>query len=289
MQSMDMTQPRPAKLQAHPAGGLHPAASPCARNYGHGYRGAPEDGPADRWRRNTALLQCDHPKVRLLGMKLTQLKCGERDKAVACYEYVRHLNYGFSGDAMRTPSVSVLAEKAGDGFSKATLFMALLRSLDIACRLRVVLLRPAYLHGIAPLDDKVLEHAFTEVLIEGEWLAVDSYVADTRLAMRARLRLAEDGRSAGYGVHANGHVAWDARSSSFGQFSTDDAPGLPMLDLGAFDDLQHYYRAMGLTRLSAWANRRRWMFASVMANRRLHKLRGQDHLTIAARLHAAAY
>jgi hypothetical protein len=206
-------------------------------------------------------------------LKLTQLKSGGREKALACYEFVRKLEFTCSMDAGRMPSVEVLAARMGDGFSKSTLFIALLRSIGMPARLRVVLLRPAYLGGLAGLDGDLAEHAFTEVLIEGEWLAVDSYVVDLALGLRARKRLLLEGRNAGYGVHAKGQVSWDGRGSSFGQFSSEDPASLPMMDLGTDDDVRQFQLSLGPMRLSQWASRKRWQFASVIVNRRIRSAR----------------
>ncbi|MDB5872558.1 MAG: hypothetical protein JWQ07_2000 [Ramlibacter sp.] len=252
---------------------LFPDASTLDESYGKDYRGHPGDRPPARWLRDTPLLQLDHPKVRLLAIRLTQLRSGQREKAIACFEFVRKLAFTCPMDAVKMLSTEVLAARTGDGFSKSTLFIALLRSAGIPARLRMVLLRPAYLRGISGVGGRFVEHAFTEVLVQDEWLAVDSYVVDLQLGLKARARLLDEGRRAGYGIHLKGQLSWDACSSSFGQFSVEDPDGLPVLDLGAHDDVQQFYRSLAPRSPTEWANRSRWSLASVMANRRIHKLR----------------
>ncbi|MBI2771986.1 MAG: transglutaminase domain-containing protein [Burkholderiales bacterium] len=273
MQSLDRAQPPQPAMNGCSADGFIFSGSTFHNRYDKDYRGAADAQPPARWIQDTALLQHDHPKVRLLGMKLTQLKSGNRDKAVACFEYVRSLKFSCAVDAVHMPSVEVLAARMGDGFSKSTLFIALLRSVGIPARLRIVLLRPSYMRGISGGDGSVVEHAFTEVLVDREWLGVDTYVIDLQLNLRARTRLAEERRSAGYGVHTKGSVSWDGKSSSFGQFSSEDPGSLPILDLGAYDDVHQFHASAGPAALSEWASRKTWSFTSVMANRRLRKLR----------------
>ena len=50
-----------------------------------------------RWLGNTPLLDIHHPRIRLLAVRLTQLKYGQRAKAQACFEYVRALPFGCIG------------------------------------------------------------------------------------------------------------------------------------------------------------------------------------------------
>lgn len=252
--------------------GFRFAGGKIAERYGPEYRGSSGIEPTQRWLRNTPLLQHDHPKIRLLALKLTQLKSG-REKALACFEFVRKLEFKCSINKKRAGSVDVLAAGMGDGFGKGTLFIAMLRAIGVPARMRVVLLHPTYLTGLAGLDGTLAEHAYTEVWIEGEWLAVDSYVVDLDLGLRARMRLLFEGRNAGYGVHAKGQVSWDARSSSFGQFSSEDPASLPLMDLGTYDDVQQFQHSLRPEALSQWANRKRLQFASIMANRRIRGAR----------------
>ncbi len=237
------------------------------------YRGIGSGDWAHGWLGDSDLLQIDHPKVRLLALKLTQLKSGDREKALACYEFVHRLEFRCSMDARRMPSVEVLTARRGDSLSKSTLFIALLRSIGIPARLRVVLLRPSSFRGLSGLDHDLAEHAFTEMLIQGEWLAVDSSVVDLPLGFRARARLQLEGRKSGYGVHVKGQVSWDGHSSSFGQFSDEDQASLPLTDLGTFDDVQQFQLSRRPARLSAWAVRKRWQFVSIFANRQIRSTR----------------
>ena len=241
--------------------------------YDTGYRRAATRDDATRWLSNTALLQHDHPRIRLLAMRLTQLRSGPREKALACYQFVRKLPFACAADPSNTPAVDVLAAKTGDCCTKGTLFIALLRSIEIPARTRVVSLRPAYLRGIVDTGGELVEHAFTEVLIDQAWQGVDSYAVDLRLGLMARTRLLGEQGQCGYGVHVGGQVAWNARDSSFGHFSSADTESLPLCDFGAFDDVQHFFQATGTHPRPGWVRKQQWVIQAALANWRIRKLR----------------
>ena len=253
--------------------GFFVAGSNLDETYGPAYRGAREAGDATRWLANTKLLQHDHPKIRLLALKLTQLHGGAMQKSLACYRYVRNLPFACAANAATTPSVEVLAARVGDGGTKSTLLIALLRSLGIPARARVVTLKPDILRGFVDLDEGPVPHVFCEVLVEGEWLGVDSYMVDLPLGLKARGRLLSEKRASGYGVHLKGQLGWDGSSSSFGLFSSDDPASLPLLDLGAFDDVASFCRQAGHRLPSTWARKQQWALATSLANRRVRRLR----------------
>lgn len=234
-------------------------------------------GAGARWLCNTALLQHDHPKIRLLALRLTQLKGGAADKALACYHYVRKLPFACAADAPHTSSVDVLAAQAGDAFTKSTLLIALLRSLGIPARARVVALKPDFLWGLVHTGGRPIEHAITEVLIDGQWLGVDSYVVDLALGLKARDRLLQQERSRGWGVHMKGDVAWNGKGHSFALFCARDPDSLPLNELGAFDDIAAFCeRAAGHLQPS-WARKQQWAIAAAMINWRVRKLRDGAH------------
>lgn len=249
-------------------------------NYGPGYRAAATETER-RWLANTRLLQHDHPRIRLLALRLTQLKGPARDKALACYQFVRKLPFTCAADAPHTPSVEVLAARAGDSYTKSTLLVAMLRSLGIAARVRVVVLKAQYLRGLMDIGDHAVEHVFCEVALEGEWLGVDSYAVDLELGLVARTRLLREARRSGYGVHMKGQVTWDGASSSFGLFSCADPSSLPMQDLGVFDDVGHFHESTGHHLRPSWARKQEWALAAALANRRIRKLRGTADAAVA--------
>jgi transglutaminase-like putative cysteine protease len=232
------------------------------------------DDDPERWLINTPLLQFDRPKVRLLATRLTQLQATPRQKAMACFAHLRSLPFGAIADSVGTSSLSVLKYGMGDCHTKSTLMVALLRSSGIPARMRFVSLKPDFLHGIIDNGTQPFEHAMTEVLLDGRWLAVDSYVVDLRLAVAARSRLHREGRKLGYGMHVDGQMSWDGQSHSFGQFNHAHPPSMPLHDWGAFDDPYQFYSSVPYVKHRLdWSTRLKWMVGAKMVNREVASLR----------------
>lgn len=240
----------------------------------HSYLGTLEGDDTGRWLINTPLLQFGHPKIRLLAKRLTQLKSTPRDKALACFAYVRSIPFGCISDSATTPAMAVLKMGKGDCHTKSTLMVALLRSLGIPARMRFVTMKQDFLHGIIDTGGHPIEHAYVEVLLDDEWQAVDSYVVDLRLAMAAKSRLAMEGRKLGYGMHIDGDISWDGQSSSFGQFTVADPASMPLHDWGAFDDPYQFYSSVPYVRERLnWSARFKWLLGAHVVNRKVNELR----------------
>lgn len=227
-----------------------------------------------RWLADTPLLQHDHPKIRLTAKKLTQLRRTPREQAIACFQFLRAMPFGCLPDSTGTSAIAVLRANRGDCHTKTTLMVALLRSLGIPSRMRFVTMRPDFLRGIADLGGEPIEHAYTEVLLDSEWVALDAYVVDPRLAVAAKARLKEEDRALGYGMHRDGTIHWDGRGSAFAQFTPDDPASLPLCDWGAFDDPYQFYSSVAAVRgRLSLAGRLKWSVGSRIVNRRVNALR----------------
>jgi transglutaminase-like putative cysteine protease len=229
-----------------------------------------------RWLRSTPLLQLEHPKIRLTAQRLTQLRATPREKALACFQFVRSLPFGCSADGTGTSALAVLRSGRGDCHTKSTLMLALLRSLGIPSRMRFVTMKPDFLYGIADLGEQPIEHAYTEVLLDDQWLALDSYVVDPRLAVAAKARLKIERRTLGYGMHSQGTIQWDGRSSAFAQFTLDDPDSMPLHDWGAFDDPYLFYSSVAYVRGRLGLGARlKWLVGAQLVNRRVNAIRAE--------------
>lgn len=260
----------------HPQGHRPPDAAGLTQCYGPGYRRARQVGDESRWISNTALLQHDHPRLRIQALRLTQLRNGEREKALACYHFVRSINFSLTADPLNTSSLDVLSANSGDWHSKSTLLTALLRCLAIPARVRVVQTSAFHMFGILNCDGKPIDHAFTEVLLGGEWQGIDSYVVDLPLCTLSRARLLAEKRKAGYGVHMEGQVSWNTLESSFAHLGNRYPKSLPIRDYGHFDDVQQFRRAIGPGIGPGWARRRQAVVVTALANQRIRRLRSEQ-------------
>lgn len=234
----------------------------------------PDDASNPRWLADTPQLQTTRQKIRLLAQRLTQLKHTPRQKALACFSFVRDLPFASLANSSVLTATEVLQRGAGDCHSKGTLMVALLRASGVPSRLRFVFLKPDFMFGLIDMKGQPIEHAMTEVWVEGRWAPVDSYAMDPKLALAARMRLTRERISLGYGMHVRGSTTWDGLGPSIAQFCLSDESSLPLKDWGAFDDPQQFYSTVPQMRSPLqWAQRARWALGTALVNRRVVALR----------------
>jgi hypothetical protein len=233
----------------------------------------PEDSP-QRWLVNTPLLDIQHPKIRLLALRLTQLQQGHRNKALACFRHVHRLPFACLPDGNSVSALTVLRRGKGDCHTKSTLLVALLRAIEIPARLRFLTLRADFLRGVIDLGELPIEHCCVEVLLDRRWVAMDSHVMDPLLTRAALARLDQEGLDLGYGMHRRGATDWDGEHQAFGPIAADDPASLPVHDWGPFDDPYQFYSAIPAQR--DWLGLRgrlTWMVGARLVNRRVNSLR----------------
>jgi hypothetical protein len=238
-----------------------------------------KDSPS-RWLRAGPQLDIRSTKLRTRMMALTQLLPTEREKAVAIHDYVKSLHFGCVADYSQLKATDVLKLGSGDCFSKGTLMVALLRAAGIPARLRFFSLPVHFLRGIVDLDDASIMHAVTEVYLNERWLLTDSYVPDVALQMAACARLAQEGMSMGYGVHARGAIYWRGRADASAQCHVEDGDSLPTVDWGVADDPVSFYADPSHSELRRnFAMRLKWRLAAPLVNKRVAALRGPASAT----------
>ncbi len=233
----------------------------------------PEESP-QRWLVNTPLLDIQHPKIRLLALRLTQLQQGDRNKALACYSHVREMPFACLPDGNSVSALTVLRRGKGDCHTKSTLLVALLRAINIPARLRFLTLRADFLRGVIDLGDLPIEHCCVEVLLGGRWVTTDSHVMDPLLTRAALVRLASEDRDLGYGMHRRGATNWDGEHQAFSPIEADDPTSLPVHDWGPFDDPYQFYSGIPSQRERlGLRGRLTWMVGARLVNRRVKSLR----------------
>ncbi len=105
------------------------------------------------------------------------------DRIGAAYEFVRtEILFGYNAQDAR-PASAVLADGYGQCNTKATLLMALLRGLDLPCRLRGFMIDKRLQRGIVPelvypLTPAEILHSWVEVWRDGAWLELEGFILD---------------------------------------------------------------------------------------------------------------
>ena len=207
----------------------------------------PPSGASDRqWLEATELIDLDAPSVRSLSTELTEGARSERERALRIYRFVRdEIQFGWTGAFYDMSASDVLSVEKGFSLTKGALFVALLRSAGIPARQRFVDLRSDLLYGLVQTGGAYIDHSYSEVLLDGKWLRVDSYTVDSHLYDSARARLEREGRELGYGIHRQGVNDWDGTSDSFAQFVDDGSvERLSNRDFGVFADVHAFYSSV---------------------------------------------
>jgi hypothetical protein len=203
----------------------------------------PGDPPTDRDRAPTTWIDSGHPRVVALAEELTRGAGSDVEVAVRLHDAVRdRVAFGIDPAFYAMKASDVLDAGVGYCNTKTTLFSALLRARGIATRTRMFDLSAAVLAGLFDPGTERVDHAVTEVWLDGRWVGVDSYVVDLPLARAARGLLAREGKAAGFGIHAAGTSSWDGHSPSRIQCVETASPaGWVGQNHGAFEDVGDFY------------------------------------------------
>jgi hypothetical protein len=70
--------------------------------------------------------------------------------------------------------------------------------------MRMMALSVQLLNGLFDPGTPYVDHALTEIFLQGRWIKVDSYVVDKPLVIAATKKLADTQRKVGYGIHSEG-------------------------------------------------------------------------------------
>lgn len=170
-------------------------------------------------------------------------------RALAIYQFVRDaLPFGFTPAFDQATPEQTLKLGRGHCNPKGALFVAMLRAVNILARLHFVSISNDVLRGLFPAmagPPPVLNHAFTEVCLNEQWLRVDGYVIDTPLYEAARRRLLAEERPLGYGIHIEGTVRWNGTTDCLIQYA--DPATMTLADHGPFEDPATFYRSPAYT------------------------------------------
>lgn len=205
----------------------------------------PDDRPQDRsddpcaWTGATALLDLEDPRLRLRAQALTQLCKSEREKALACYAFVKRLPYTRPLKMRLRSAREVLDATRGDSPDKATLLVALLRLAGIPARLHYVELRGEIARGLTSSLASA-SRPIVEAWLQGRWVPTDTYIHDAAYMAGARQRLRELGWEHGFGIHRDGDAIWNGVDGAWvGGMPTERDP-MVLEDLGYWHDPQAY-------------------------------------------------
>jgi transglutaminase-like putative cysteine protease len=185
------------------------------------------------------------PTVASVAQQIADEATTERTKAVALHDYVRdRIKFGFNKHFDAGNVDYILACGVGHCNPKTRLMVALFQAAGLESAQHFVVIPKDILKGAIPASrywmiPAELSHSYTEVLVDGTWCSIDSYLVDTPLLRGAQARLAAEGRTLGYGARADSTNVWDGQSNAFSQFDQ----GMMIEDHGRVQDLESYFRS----------------------------------------------
>ena len=192
----------------------------------------------------TPLIEAKHPRIKALANEISHSAGTERAAAVLLHDWVRdQIEFGIPPGFYETTATEALDAKVGYCNTKVTLLSALLRARGIPTRMRMMDLSAQVLHGLFDPGTPYVDHAVTEVFLEGQWIGVDSYVVDKPLVMAAAKKLKTTHSKAGFGIHQDGSPEWDGLGNNFIQcLDNKSISGYVLKDHGLFIDVVDFYR-----------------------------------------------
>ena len=165
-----------------------------------------EENPMQQYLKETPLLNFSASNIQSLILERNWKEMVEYERTKAIYEFVRdEIRFGYNTDDQISAS-KVLADDYGQCNTKGILFMALLRGVNIPCRIHGFTidkkLQKGAMTGIvyksAPQN---ILHSWVEVYLEKVWYELEGFILDKRYLTRLQsINAACQGPFCGYGV-----------------------------------------------------------------------------------------
>jgi transglutaminase-like putative cysteine protease len=153
----------------------------------------------------TALLDFTHPAIEAVVEERGWRQLPTFERIGAVYDFVRNeIAFGYNaGDEL--PASAVMADGIGQCNTKATLLIALMRAVGIACRFHGFTidkpLQKGAITGLAyVLAPRRIIHSWVEVAFEGRWVNLEGFILDAPYLASLQRRFPGRQRFCGYGA-----------------------------------------------------------------------------------------
>jgi hypothetical protein len=187
----------------------------------------------------------DHPLVRNTAERLTRGEASPRGKLEKLFYFVRdEIRFGFPQDGDLVKASETIGLGMGQCNTKGALFLALCRAAGIPARIHFSLIKKKIQRGLFTgigylLMPPLISHSWLEVMIDGKWRRLDSYINDMAFYMAAKKALKKRGWDTGYSISCSS-------GASSADFHIEDEKFVQMdavvADQGVWDDPSDYYR-----------------------------------------------
>lgn len=199
------------------------------------------------------LADADHPSIRDLARILTEGRPTRRDELESLFGFVRDdIRFGFPPKWDEVKASETLRYRLGYCTTKATLFLALCKAAGISARVHTGLISLDIMRGVFPdIAFRSLPaaggHSWLEVLLDGEWKPMDSYINDRSFYDGALSRLLASGWETGFSLsRARGPTSC---TFNFGEKGFVHM-GAVVEDHGAWEDVAEYVASPKYGRMS---------------------------------------
>jgi len=220
----------------------------------------------------------DHPSIQAVAKEISAGKATALEKVESAFIFVRdEVKFGFPPRWDEVKASETIRYGLGYCNTKATLFRALCRVINVPARIHAGLIDLKIMTGIFPsmafpLMPKLGGHSWLEIDIEGKWKSIDSYINDKPLYERALQKLDRSGKVTGYSIsRAKGDSSCEYNFGEMGFVQM----GAVVEDLGVWDDYSEYmysekYPAMDRMLLMAYP------MVARMCNRNIKNIRAEE-------------
>lgn len=153
----------------------------------------------------TPILDFQHKSIQQLIKQRGWNKLEPVQAVTVIYYFIRdEIHFGYNRDDAIAAS-EVLANGYGQCNTKGSLFMALVRALNIPCRLHGFTIYNSLQQGaipryLMPLAPKRILHSWVEVLLDGQWLNVEGFIIDKAFLSQVQRGFSQCNSFSGYGI-----------------------------------------------------------------------------------------
>ena len=239
---------------------------------------APLRDPDDpmMWLGNTPMLNLEDDKLRLRVKTVLQFSHIDAERRMRIAEYVSSIPFNVPAFASMKRSRTTLAMRQAVGwYSKAALFMAMLRTAHFPARVRMLRVPPELFRGLVDTQHQV-KLPVVEVWTGTHWVATDSYLYDPLYLAAAREALEHQGWPMGYGMHLHGLTSWNGKDEALVMILPTRTPSsnVPLEFADIYNDPHGYVESLlskGFFK-GLWTMTRNRML-SIRMNRNVRELR----------------
>ena len=151
----------------------------------------------ERYLEETQMVNYRADSIQKLVEKHGWKDLGEYDRIGAVYDFVRNdILFGYNASDLLSAE-EVLRDGYGQCNTKSTLLMALLRAVDVPCRLHGSEVSKYFQEGatsglIAKLAPETVAHTWVEVLFKGQWIALEGVITDEAYVQGVKSRCPDE-------------------------------------------------------------------------------------------------